>query len=106
MFREMLNRLFISKDFNEKNNQKMNDKLSEISKEIIVKQNSFKTNVEQENSIDKEIKEKLNEITNNLIDINEGLVNIDKNHPNDKIKDCIAVNQSTIHNSIVLTESL
>ncbi len=102
----MLNRLFNSKDFNEKNNKNTNDKLTEISKEIVVKQNSFKTIVEKENAIDKEIKEKLNEITNNLIDINEGLVNIDKNHPNDTIKDSIAVNQSTIHNSIVLTESL
>lgn len=59
-----------------------------------------------ETLFNKELKENLNKITGEMIDINEGLVDIYTKHPNDKIKDSIAVNQSTIHNTIALTESL
>ena len=53
---------------------------------------------------DKQIKNKMTQVTQLMVDLQEGMVEINKNNPNDKISDAIQMNRDTIKKSIDLCE--
>lgn len=102
-------RNFLSKLFSNDSSEKTNEKLTEISKEILVKQNSFKENKKPEDEIkkmDEQIKQQMINVTGMLVDLNENLIDINKNKNDTKLDDAIQINAQTINKSIILTESL
>lgn len=96
-------RNFLSKLFSNDSKEKTNEKLTEISKEILVKQNSFKDEIKK---TDEQIKQQMINVTGMLVDLNENLIDINKNKNDNKLDDAIQMNAQTINKSIILTESL